>query len=213
MSACWALAWLQSKFDFQKCLLWVLAWANDNGTNCGTLHHAPRKAMFEGNGPLWKCLEWICILRICAWNTRGMEIISFLFCWVCGVVRSRCTRQKTIGWDLSVCQALWQSLLDNLYFVLSLSAFPPEHMSLEVPSPSISRPPPPSPLGTTMSTKDTAVRRAGQQEISSQPPSQAVGRKSASHLLSHVFGIGWGPNIRELLCEHQRRSPRSTQGK
>jgi len=74
------------------------------------------------------CLEWICILRICAWNTRGMEIISFLFCWVCGVACSRCTRQKQ--WvEIWVFPKLCGiPLLDNLYFVLSLSAFPLEHV-------------------------------------------------------------------------------------
>ncbi|CAK9275006.1 unnamed protein product [Sphagnum jensenii] len=62
-------------------------------------------------------------------------------------------------------------------------------MSLEFPSPAISRRPAPPPLGTTMSTKDTAVRRAEQQEMSSQPPSQVVGSKTASHLLGQVVGI------------------------
>ncbi len=111
MSACWALAWLASKFDFQKCLSWVLAWANDKGTNCGTLHHAPRKAMFEGNGPLWKLLgvdlpfKDLCMKY--SWD--GDHIFSLLLgVWGCAF---HVLKTKTVGWNLSVTQALWHSFI------------------------------------------------------------------------------------------------------
>jgi len=109
MSACWALAWLASKFDFQKCLSWGLAWANDKGINCGTLPHAPRKAMFEGNGRLWKLLGVdLHFMDLCMkYSWDGDHIFSLLLgMWYCAF---RVYKTKTIGWNLSVSQALWHS--------------------------------------------------------------------------------------------------------
>ncbi|CAM6047376.1 unnamed protein product, partial [Sphagnum compactum] len=80
-----------------------------------------------------------------------------------------------------------------------------------MPSPPISRPPPQPPLGTTMSTKDTAVRRAGQQEISSQPTSQGVGKKSTSHTYSARWLVKGKALLSENYCvstEGRGRGPR-----
>jgi hypothetical protein len=192
MSACWALAWLASKFDLQKCLSWVLAWENDTRHKLWDAPPCSQKSYVWGQ---WTFMEvaWsgpAFFTNLCMkYSWDGDHIFALLLgMWGCAF---HVSKTKTISWNLRVSQALWHSLLINLYLVVSVSVFPLGRMSLEVPSPPISRPspPPPPPFGITMSTKDTAVRRAGQQEISSQPPCQVVGRKTASHLLSQVVGI------------------------
>jgi len=90
MSACWALAWLASKFDFQKCFVMSFSLGERQGHKLWDPPPCSQKCYVWGQ---WTFME-VAWSGICAWNTRGMEIISFLFCWVCGVARSRCTRQK-----------------------------------------------------------------------------------------------------------------------
>ncbi len=85
--------------------------------------HAPRNAMFEGNGPLWKLLGVGFVHEILVgWR-------SYLFSSVgCVGLRVPGVQDKNYGLKFECFPSFVAFLYWNLYFVLSLSAFPLEHV-------------------------------------------------------------------------------------